>query len=196
MTTAVVLATGPSMSSAVVEQVHAWHGAGGGQAIAVCNAYQLAPWADALVCNDRAWWRLHAEAMQFRGAKYCGAAYDGTQTLPARPRFPPGTNSGLQGCRVAEMLGATKVLLLGFDMHGTHYFGKHPQSLKNTSANGFKRHIWQFSLWNGPEIVNCTPGSALKRFRFSTLEQELAECPTSSQSRGSTTSFVECALSR
>ena len=74
-------------------------------------------------------------------------------------------------------------MLLGVDMHGTHYFGKHPEQdekgrklLRNTSPKKFEAHIKQFDKWRGPpEIVNCTPGSSLKRFRFSDIRTELGD---------------------
>lgn len=74
---------------------------------------------------------------------------------------------------VARKLGAKKLILLGFDMHGTHFFGKHPEPLKNATEKIFKTHIGQFNGFSGCDVVNCTQGSALQRFRFSTLEEEL-----------------------
>lgn len=163
-----VLATGESMSQQVADQVR-----NRCKAVAVNDAYRLAPWADALVCNDRAWWNEYPDALQFAGRKFCGVTLKGTERLDPHPQFPAGTNSGLQGMRVAKMMGATRILLLGFDMHGSHYFGRHPEPLRNTTPAGFSRHIRQFALWTGAEVINCTPGSALKQFPFSTLEEAL-----------------------
>jgi hypothetical protein len=163
-----VLATGPSMSQAIADQVR-----GRCRAVAVNDAFRLAPWADALVGNDRRWWNTYPEALAFEGRKYCAFQLKGCELLKPMPAFPAGTNSGLQGCRVASMLGATKILLLGFDLSGSHYFGPHPKPLKNTTPARFKEFIRQFSGWKGAPIVNCTPGSALTRFPFSTLEEEL-----------------------
>lgn len=143
------------------------------RAVAVCDAYRLAPWAEALVCNDSAWWRVHADALEFKGRKFCGQAWRGTELLPMTARFPGGTNSGLQGLRVAAMLGATRILLLGFDMHGTHFFGKHPAPLRNTTPAKFKSIGHQFRLWRGPPVLNCTPGSALTVFPRAELAEVL-----------------------
>jgi hypothetical protein len=89
--------------------------------------------------------------------------------------FPSGCNSGLQGMRVArDKLGAKQILLCGFDMHGTHYFGKHPSALRNTDEARRKHFHKQFSMWRNREIViNCTPGSALQTFRTGVLEEVL-----------------------
>lgn len=163
-----VLATGPSMSQEVADFVRGKCGV-----VAVNDAYRLAPWADALVCNDAAWWNVHKDAYEFKGRKFCGVTRKGLEYIPATPRFPAGTNSGLQGCRVAEMLGATRILLLGFDMHGTHYFGPHPAPLRNTPPHRFKAFLQQFANWKGVPIINCTPGSALTHFPMSTIEAEL-----------------------
>lgn len=171
MTTFAVLATGESMSQALADYVR-----GKCSVVAVSDAYKLAPWADALVSNDTSWWRVHHDALNFRGRKFCGARYTGTERIPAVAPFLVGINSGLQGMRVAQMLGATRILLLGFDMHGTHFFGSHPSPLSNTTAAKFRGHIRQFANWSGCEVINCTPGSALKRFPFSTIEVELGSC--------------------
>lgn len=163
----VVLATGQSLSQELVERVRHV------RAVAVSDAYLMAPWADALVSNDANWWRHHPDALGFSGRRFCGMRYAGTEKLAATPQFRSGTNSGLQGMRVAEMLGATKIALLGFDMHGTHFFGPHHGTMKNSQPRDFANQMRQFDSWRGCEVVNCTQGSALKRFRFGVLDAEI-----------------------
>jgi hypothetical protein len=163
-----VLATGPSMSQALADRVR------GIRAVAVSDAYRLAPWADAMVSADEKWWRHHPEALRFRGHKFCGLKCPGTVRLPRSHEFPPGTNSGLQGMRVAQMLGATKILLVGFDMHGSHFFGPHGGTLKNTSLERFEAFKAQFATWRGCEVVNCTTGSGLTCYRMGSLDAELS----------------------
>jgi hypothetical protein len=174
MTTCVVLATGESLSPWQVAHVRAAHDEGRCKAVAVSDAYQLAPWADAMVSNDMRWWRQHPEAVKFAGRKFCGADYRGTERLPPNPTFPAGTNSGLQGMRVAAMLGATRIVLLGLDMKGTHYFGKHPSTLKNSTPADFERMLIQFRRWRSDaEVINCSPGSALTCFKTANLADVL-----------------------
>ncbi len=145
------------------------------RAVAVCDAYRLAPWADALVCWDRTWWRVHPEALQFAGRKFCGGKIPGGEPLPVSDEFPAGVNSGFQGMRIARSLGARLIVLLGFDMHGSHYFGRHPSPLRNTTPARFAAHVAQFSSWRGGcDVVNCTPGSALTQFRSGDLAEILA----------------------
>lgn len=168
MTTFAVLATGPSMSQETADYVRDRC-----RAVAVCNAYELAPWADALVCNDSIWYKVHPEALQFAGRKFCGQSWPGTEWLRNARGFPAGSNSGYQGMRVAALLGASRLLLLGFDMHGTHYFGRHPSTLRNSNADKFRSMARQFRLWRGVPVLNCTPGSALDCFPMADLREVL-----------------------
>lgn len=170
MTTFAVLATGPSMSQALADYVRDKC-----KVVAVSDAFLLAPWATALVSNDTAWWREHKDAMQFAGRKFCASGYLQLERLKPGEGFTGGTNSGLQGMRAAQLMGATRILLLGFDMHGTHYFGTHPAPLRNTTAKRFAVHIKQFRKWTGCPVINCTPGSALKQFPFMDIREALGE---------------------
>lgn len=138
--------------------------------IAVSNVgIDLCPQADALVSHDGNWWARKPDAMKFKGRKFCRNARAGVQVfIPASTK---GCNSGLMAMEVAyQVFKAKKLLLLGFDMHGTHYFGAHPKGLKNTAEAGFNRHIGQFKAWKGCPVINCTPDSALKQFPFQSLK--------------------------
>jgi hypothetical protein len=175
MTMFVVIATGESLTPAQVSFVHEKFLAGLCNAVAVSNSYERAPWAAALVSNDRNWWVSHPQAAKFAGRKFCSARVRGLEHLPFDAKFGTGVNSGLQGMRVAILLGATRLALLGFDMHGSHYFGKHPAPLRNTTPQRFKAHIAQFRKWRACPVINCTPGSALKQFPFLPIEEALAD---------------------
>jgi hypothetical protein len=173
MTTFAVLATGPSMSQEIADSVR-----GRFRAIAVADAFRLAPWADALVSNDLRWWNVYPEAHAFAGPKFCARNNrPGLHYLPTTLEFEPGTNSGLQGMRVArDCFKATRILLLGFDMGGTHFFGPHPAPLRNTAPHRFQHFLKQFARWRGGcEVLNCTPGSRLTQFPFADLAVLLAE---------------------
>lgn len=172
MTTWCVLATGPSMSQAVADAVH-----GRCKVAAVSDSIRLAPWADVLVSADRAWWDLHGEQLDFAGPRY-GVMPD-FQQIKGVERFkaPSGTNSGLLAVLVAVSLGATKVLICGVDLHspGDHFFGRHPEGLKSTPAKRLEVFKDQFARYRpkGVEIVNCSPGSALKAYPMGRLEDHL-----------------------
>lgn len=72
-----------------------------------------------------------------------------------------------------SLFGATRILMLGFDMHGSHFFGAHKPPLKNTSDKRRLVHLKQFRRWQGCEVINCTEGSALKAFPFGNLKEIL-----------------------
>lgn len=168
MQTYAVIASGPSLNDADVEYIRQarqdgrLHGV-----IAVSNVgIDKAPWADVLVSYDPAWWTAHPEALDFDGEKYASKELRGVK--PFKTNFN-GCNSGLMGMYVAQWHGAEQIILLGFDMHGTHYFGPHTRKagkmpLKNSNQSIFNRHKEQFRQWRGCPVVNCTPNSSLEIF--------------------------------
>lgn len=166
MTTWAVLATGQSMSQAVADSVR-----GKCKVAAVSDAIKLAPWADILVSADGAWWRHNKP--EFEGPKYTLAKVPDTEIVED---VPMGTNSGLVALRKVVSLGATRVLLLGIDLHGTHYFGPHTGGLKNTSPQRMEVFRKQFESYKprGVDIVNLSKNSKLLCYRFGTLEEELS----------------------
>ena len=164
----ILLAPGPSMSQALADSVR------GHRVIAINNCFELAPWADALAANDLSWWRKHPEAKQFAGAKYSANRIgDGVEQVRS-PLVTSCSNSGVLALEVAKRQGATRILLLGFDMHGTHYFGKYTNGCTNTQPRRRLVHQQQFSRWaranKGIEVLNCTEGSALKGFPMARLD--------------------------
>lgn len=175
MITFVVIATGESLSQSAVDSVRGRCGV-----VVVSDAYKLAPWADALVSQDRAWWKHHPEALEFAGRKFIGVPPDTIRGVEQADRtgiITSGTNSGLLGCHVAvSVFGATRLLLLGMDMQGSHFFGPHPAPLKNTKPERFKVMCEQFKRWQhkGVEVINCNRSSALTCFPFGDLYACLA----------------------
>lgn len=173
----VVMGAGPSLTPADVDYVKDM--CMSGHDIKVCvvnNAFILAPWADVLVAADPAWWNHYKSAHAFKGDKLCPKTCAGiTAWKPSEYRF--GQNSGKYGMHVAVDRKASKIILLGFDMHSTgktHFFGEHPKPLSNPNALIFNRHVEEFKLWSyDTPVVNCTPNSALTRFPMGKLEDEL-----------------------
>lgn len=168
MTLWAVLATGESMNQQQADAVRDIC-----KLVAVSDAYRLAPFADVLVSSDKAWWLAHPEALQFKGRKFCSVECDGVEKYNGLPPHRTSHNSGLLGMRVAQHLGATQILLLGFDMRGSHFFGAHPAPLNNTTPSRFKTFLRQFEAWDGCEVINCTPASALTRFPSISLSEAL-----------------------
>lgn len=176
MLTFAVLATGQSMNPETADFVR-----GKCHVITVSDAYKLAPWADALVSNDAKWWRSNPDALEFAGRRFSYEPVRGVEPIKGRHNFRYGINSGLQAMRVAwEVFGATRILLCGFDMHGSHYFGPHTavdpvtrRPLRNSDENRFAIHLRQFRHWDGCEVVNCTANSALTQFPIEDIREVL-----------------------
>lgn len=155
-----VIATGQSLTRAHVAKALQT-----GKVCAVSNAWELVPQPDIVVSSDAAWWDYHQDARKAVCPKYCGEI--GTVGI-TRIRDAQGYNSGLLGIVAAIRHGAKEINLIGFDLHGTHYFGTHPDPLKNPEGPQFRRFVRQFTLWQQPTdvtIINRTPGTALERWR-------------------------------
>jgi len=182
--TVVVLANGPSMSHEVANQAR------GHPTIAVNDAFMVAPWADMLYAADAKWWYHKRDLIQtFRGVKVsCAdmAQIPGLISLtpsgvtgfdPHPGRIRTGNNSGYQAVHVAITTGAARILLCGFDMHGDHWFGKHPAPLANPVPSDFQNWVKNFETLKGheAEIINCTLGSALRCFPFMELSDGLRQ---------------------
>lgn len=173
----VLLAPGESLTQAQCDLVR-----GKCKVLAVGDAYRLAPWADALVHNDAHWWQKRPDTVNFPGLKFTVnpnvghakrvAEYDSIVTRAS--------NSGVLGIYCARNLGAKHILLLGYDMHGSHFFGPHTDGLRNTTPSRFATFMTYFDRIQrellskeGIQVYNCTPGSALKVFPHRDLEEML-----------------------
>lgn len=157
-----VIATGQSLTDDQIEQVRKL------PTVAVSNAYEKAPWAVALVSADRKWWEQYKP--DFEGRKFSLAKVPDVEQLS----LTMGSNSGLLGMEVAVMLGATSIILLGFDMHGTHYFGPHPSPMRNTTEHRFSAFKQQFAGFKKVPVYNCTPGSHLTCFPMLSIQCALS----------------------
>lgn len=183
--TVAILASGPSMSRALADRVHA----AGLPAIVINDTYRLAPWADMLYAADEAWWQQYPDALAFEGLKVSVGQVRGVLELsnsgvtgfdPNPANLRTGSNSGYQALHIAVHAGAKRVLLCGFNMTGRHWFGGHPASLVNTSEHLYDKFRRNFETIlpalaeRGIEVLNCTFGSALKCFQMRDLDDELA----------------------
>ncbi len=180
--TVAVLASGPSMSREVADSTREM------PRIAINTTYQLARDADIFYGADALWWREYEDDLRdLPGLKVSIESnrgvhpncpdfvrvmrWGGNNGFDDRPGYMrSGTNSGCQAVHLAATLGAKKILMFGFDMHGMHWHGKHPMPLANPNDHAHRRFIKQFALLapelkqRGIEVINCTPGSALECF--------------------------------
>ncbi len=162
-------------------------------AIAVNDAYVLAPDADMLYAADADWWQANPQARQFRGLmvtvgesrypevlclKASGA--EGFDPDPACIRL--GGNSGYQALHIGLHGKASRILLFGYDMHADtdhHWFGRHRGGLRNTHQDDFPRWAARMTQLadaakdRGVEIINCSMGSKITAFPIRPLEDVL-----------------------
>jgi len=87
-------------------------------------------------------------------------------------------NSGAQAINLAYLLGATRIILIGYDMQNTggraHWFGEHPHTLQ--TGGNYAVYVDRFArlasdlAYEGVEVINCTRETALHQFRRARLE--------------------------
>lgn len=197
--TVVILASGDSLSLEQCSAVRRWRelpdAAPPRRVIAINTTFRRAPWADVLYGCDAPWWRVYMKDVK---QTFAGDLW--TQDEPARREFDinwiesrnapglsrkpglihQGGNGGYQAINLAAQAGAKRMILLGFDMRGTHWHGKHPSGLSNTPDHMFKTWIQKFEhlaadlAADGIEVKNCTPESALNWFPHVPLSEALA----------------------
>lgn len=187
--TIVCLATGPSLCAEDVDFCR-----DRAPVVAINDAVRLAPWADCLYACDRRWWERHPETATFAGLKY------GLRQVPSRPDVQlldqgpdrglstdpsvvhTGKNSGYQAINVAVHLGATRILLLGYDMQAAiggpaHFFGNHPWGGVPAAFDLF-RTLFETIVAPlkaiGVTVINCTRETALTCFPRQPLREALA----------------------
>lgn len=98
-----------------------------------------------------------------------------------------GHGSGYEVLNVAYHCGIRRMLLVGYDLRypprdRRHYFGEYPVALRHypkTGPDGEMTGLLDIyetidTRALGLEIVNCTPGSALKRFPFMDIQEALS----------------------
>lgn len=91
-----------------------------------------------------------------------------------------GGNSGYQAINLALHLGATRIILLGFDMQLTrgqyHWFGRHGHGLANADPSKYIHNFRSIIPSEyGIEIINCTRETALDMFPRMSLEEAFNE---------------------
>lgn len=198
----IVAATGPSLTDEVVWTCRKARWFGPYRIVCVSDAYRRFANADLMYSCDEQWWDVHKGAAEFRGEKWsshddekgssnnksaCADKYGlklvrgkngvGFSTNPDLIHY--GHNSGFQAVNLAILKGATKIVLVGFDMREVdgqrHFFGNHPAGLR--SHGNYGNFIGAFRNACPPPvpIINATPGSALDCFPMVELKQALED---------------------
>lgn len=206
-TTAVVCASGPSLTPEDASRVAAARARRPDlKTVAVSDAFRLIPEPDVLYAADGAWWAAHPDAADLDCERWTQGAQTGLSSPAAEqwaalrpklnvivsersdvPSFNPakisqGSNSGFQAVNLAVLMGATRIILVGFDMSvgpagERHFFGDHPGKLNVASPfplfiKAFDRAAPTYAQ-RGIVILNASRRSALKCFRQIKLEVAL-----------------------
>jgi hypothetical protein len=181
------LGTGPSLCRNDVDALIAANV----RMIAINDAYRMAPESDVLFAADAKWWKAHSGAPTFHGAKYTvdRPAYIDVSRLKnaglGKFSYDPdgvgtGYSSGYCAINVAAHLGASRIVLLGYDMSGQHFFGEHPDKTVPPFALAipmFDRMIAPLSTL-GIDIVNASRTTKITAFPRGTLADVLADTVT------------------
>lgn len=177
-----ILASGPSTKKSGVERLK-----GRMTTFAIKRNIELAPWAEAVYGCDYPWWRSVRGLPDFKGVKLAYADRACDQYGCTKVKIPDvksdrllfgeigtvgaGGNSGFQALNLALQFGATKILLVGFDYVGEHWYGRNNwQGGGNPSESNFKR--WRATLEaaapvlmeRGVEVINASQTSTVKAF--------------------------------
>ncbi len=190
---AAVVASGESVSQELVDRLK-----GRCRVLVVNNNYQLAPWADVLYACDGRWWDRYRDALEFAGLKVTQDANaakvhklhrvqlieeepeDSRISVETKGIIARGGHGGFQAINLAVQFGASRLLLVGFDLCGDHWHGKH-ERLSNprpiTLEKWVKTLDRQASVFQelGVEVVNCSDRSALTAYRKMSVEQALQQ---------------------
>ena len=198
--TVVCVASGPSLTDDDVQYCR-----GKARVIVVNDNYTKAPWADALFASDLKWWAYHEGVPSFQGLKFSlGATWTpqaiendgqrwGVQVLKCGREtglslqpdtLAHGQNGGYQAINLAVLLGASRIILLGYDLqlgpHGQeHWFGQHPRGIRRDLPGAMPTWPAHFATLVEPlqqagvAIINATRQTVLTCFPRESLEAVL-----------------------
>lgn len=189
--TIAILASGPSLTREDVEYCR-----GKCRTIVIKETVRLAPWADVFYAPDKKFfeyngWEGTAMLEGFAGLRFTldhfvsadVATYlqigDKTGLSLDPTTLNTGQDSGYACINLAVLLGATKIVLLGYDMHDDHgrdhWFGSHSWQTRPPYSQmlPFYPSLVEPLRAAGVTVVNATKGSALECWQYQPLAQAL-----------------------
>lgn len=195
--TIVCLGSGPSLTQDDVFAIACVRDVRHLRVITVNTTYQLAPWADVIYAPDEKWWGWHGEdvSARCRGLKLTlsqdeHAARAGAHRLDWRSggglstdprRVMTGGHGGYQAINVSVHLGASRILLLGYDLQAdpstdhVHHHRAHPDH----SVVPYERWRAVYETLMAPlgalgiEILNCSRATAITAVPRASLDEAL-----------------------
>lgn len=165
--------------------------------VAINSSCLIAPMADILYFTDTNWFEDHRRIIEAWPGTVVTQSRVAKATLPDRmhrirtkvkddftrgeEELKFGRSSGHSAISLAIALGAARVVLLGYDMRivdrRSHHHDEYPHEDAKLFTHDF---LLAFEGWNaaaeriGVQVLNATPGSALKEFPMTTLDEVLA----------------------
>lgn len=188
--TAVCIATGPSLTPDQIECVRS----ASVRSIGINDVGLTEQWVDIWYAADFKFWQHYQARAEMSGSlKVCadkkmlsGGIADrflNTRDKDKALRFEPGYaisggHSGCQALQLAISLGATKVVLLGYDCKPdgsrTNYFGQKCPALNKGSDYELWRESYRtLAIPDDVEVLNATPGSAIDVYPMVEIERAL-----------------------
>lgn len=182
----VIVASGQSAGDA-----HIGLAKGKAHVLTINESWRLAPWADALYACDGSFWRRRRQALDFCGLRI-------TQDAGVAARFGLhrvelarkqdriltetkgllgwGGHGGFHALNLAVQAGSKQIVLVGYDLTGSHWHGRHEFGLQNPREAMLR--AWAKTLDEqagdlvslGVEVLNASPISALEAYRNVSLE--------------------------
>jgi len=171
----VAIASGPSLTLQDCELVRK----SGHPTVVTNTTFRLCPWADVLYGFDSRWWKEYEEELKtFNGEKLAAssiAANYGAHWKPVGYR-----NSGVCAIALAMVRGASKVVMLGYDVgfwDGRKHWHEDYADLPNATTieewPAQFAHLAKQARLRGVEIVNASRRTALGCFPLVPLDQAL-----------------------
>lgn len=192
--TIVCMAPGPSLTREDAARVR-----GVWPVIVINDAVQIAPWADVLYSSDQYWFPRHRGVPTFAGRKVAiypdptgrynpFARYPAIQVLRntgdeglelAPDGLRTGKNSGYAAINLAVHLGATRIVLLGYDMAisstgATHFDNQFRGPRRYADFRPRYQTLVAPLRAAGVTVINCSRKSALRCFPRVQLQVALA----------------------
>lgn len=162
-------------------------------------AVDLCPWADVAYGCDAPWWKHRKGLPDFKGLKVGWdekIPFRDVRRIKIKRRLPngyvdqilvdelgaigSGGNSGFQAVNLAIQFGANRILLVGFDLSGEHYYGRNNWFKGgNPDKSVFDACI---KAWSdnteiirslGVQVINTNNQSALRCFPKHSIEDAL-----------------------
>jgi hypothetical protein len=170
-------ASGPSLTSEDCLRIHD----AGVPIIAVNDSWRAAPFCLAVCAGDREWWAVNrrdvpAGARRFSFLQVVAQEF-GLEHF--RGLAPGSHNSGQRAIELAYILGARRILLVGYDCslsRGIHWHGPHT-GLRNPTPGSVAAWRREYdrtaAALVGVDIINCSRHTELTAFPRGMLEDYL-----------------------